>query len=187
MARVVPPWVVADAPAISFRLLQRDDFPLVGRWIAAPHVQRWWTEPSDAASVEARYGPSVDGGDPTRVFLIEVHGQPIGLIQRYRNRDTPEWDRAVGIAAAAGIDYLIGETDWIGRGVGAAAIRAFTATVWEAYPEVEVVTAAPQQANVASWRALERAGYARVWAGTLDSDDPSDGGPAFVYACTRVR
>jgi hypothetical protein len=43
----------------------------------------------------------------------------------------------------------------------------------------------PQQANIASWRALERAGYVRVRAGMIDSDDPSDAGPAFVYACYR--
>ncbi|HWB36124.1 MAG TPA: hypothetical protein VHA75_08875 [Rugosimonospora sp.] len=45
--------------------------------------------------------------------------------------------------------------------------------------------AAPQLANVASWRALERAGFSRLWAGQLDSDDPADAGPAYVYAVDR--
>ena len=53
------------------------------------------------------------------------------------------------------------------------------------YPDVRCVVAAPQQENVASWRALEKAGFTRAWSGVLDSDDPSDDGPAFVYRIDR--
>jgi aminoglycoside 6'-N-acetyltransferase len=170
---------------VSFRPLGRSDFPLVCRWLASPHVARWWMDPADPASVEARYGPSVDGRDPTEVFIIETQRQDIGLIQRYRFRDNPAWERAVGIAGAAGIDYLIGERDRVGRGLGAAAIAAFTAGVFAAYPDVHAVVAVAQQANTASWRALERTGFVRVRAGMIDSDDPADAGPAFVYARHR--
>jgi aminoglycoside 6'-N-acetyltransferase len=107
------------------------------------------------------------------------------MIQRYRNRDHPAWDRAIGIEGAASIDYLLGQEADRGRGLGSAAIAAFTDDVFAAYPDVAVVVAAPQQANAASWRALERAGFARVWEGLLDSDDPADAGPAYVYARPR--
>ena len=49
------------------------------------------------------------------------------------------------------------------------------------------MVAVPQQANVASWRALERAGYTRWWSGQLDSDDPGDAGPAHLYGIRRTR
>jgi aminoglycoside 6'-N-acetyltransferase len=49
----------------------------------------------------------------------------------------------------------------------------------------ERISFRPQQENVASWRALEKAGFERIFAGPLESDDPSDSGPAFVYALRR--
>jgi TolB-like protein len=57
--------------------------------------------------------------------------------------------------------------------------------VFDRYPEISGVVFGLQQANIASWRALENAGYSRVWAGDFDSDDPTDAGPSFVYR--RVR
>jgi len=119
------------------------------------------------------------------VFVIEVDGQPAGLIQRYRHRDEPEWDRAVGIPDAAGIDDYLGEPALVGQGIGTAAIAAFAAGTFARYPEVEWIIAAPQQDNTASWRALEKAGFARLWAGQLESGHPSDDGPAFVYGLWR--
>ena len=69
-----------------------------------PHVQAWWgTAPLAPADVERKYGPRADGTDPTRVFVIEVADQPIGIIQCYRHRDYADWDRAVGLPAAAGL------------------------------------------------------------------------------------
>lgn len=172
-------------PTISFRPLARADFPQVSRWLAAPHVARWWQRPADLASIERAYGPCVDGTDPTEFFIIEVDGADAGLIQRYRLADYPEWERAVNVAGAAGIDYLVGEVNQTGKGVASRAIRDFTAHVLERYPDVSGVVAAPQQENIASWKALENAGYERQWEGKLDSDDPSDAGLSFVYVRRR--
>ena len=171
--------------AIVFRPLQRADFALLARWLAEPHVAKWWQSPATAEYVEEHYGPRVDALEPTEVFVIEVDGMPGGIIQRYLLADYPGWASAIGLVDAAGIDYLIGEVELTGKGLGTRAIGQFTARVWERYPHVTVVVAAPQQANVASWKALERAGFERTWAGQLDSDDPSDEGPSYVYSLQR--
>ncbi|MEX1008474.1 MAG: GNAT family N-acetyltransferase [Acidimicrobiia bacterium] len=172
---------------LAFRTLARSHYGLLGGWLREPHVARWWIGPSTPAALEAKYGPRIDGHDPAEVFIAEVGGRPFGLIQRYRISDWPEWSAAVDADDGAGIDYLIGEPERVGRGLGSRMIRAFVPTVFERYPELTRVVAAPQQANVASWRALEKAGFARIWSGMLESDDPSDAGPAFVYARERLR
>ena len=136
-------------------------------------------------SVEAKYGPRVGGEGGAQVFIIELDGRPVGMIQRYRLSDHPEWEAAIGIPDAAGIDYLLGESDIVGRQIGSTAIRQFVPTVFDAYPDLDVVVAAPQQANVGSWRALEKAGFTRHWSGVLDSDEPEDEGPAHVYVVRR--
>jgi aminoglycoside 6'-N-acetyltransferase len=177
-------------PPVATRPLTGTDLALVSRWLAQPHVAHWWRDPADLASVRQAYQPSIDGDDPTEVFVIEAEGRAAGLIQRYLIDDEPAWARAVratGVVSgcAAGIDYLIGEPELTGRGYGTAAIAAFTALTLQRYPQADVVVAAPQQANVPSWRALARAGYTRWWSGQLDSDDPGDAGPAHLYGIRR--
>jgi aminoglycoside 6'-N-acetyltransferase len=174
---------------VELRPMRRDDLPLLLRWLVAPHVSQWWRgEPSDLPGVEAKYGPCIDGDDPTELFVIEESEQPIGMIQRYLIAGEPDWARAFGgivdVSSAAGIDYLIGVPDAVGRGLGTAAISAFADLVFEWRPVASIVVSV-QQANPASWRVLERAGFSRVWAGALDSPDPSDQGPEFVYVRLR--
>jgi aminoglycoside 6'-N-acetyltransferase len=169
----------------------RTDLPQLHTWLLRPHVRQWWRDvPADLATVEREYGACIDGDDPTELFVIEALGRPVGMIQRYLLADEPEW-RAVlepilGVGDAAGIDYLIGEPDAIGRGLGTAAIAAFVPSVFARHP-VDRIVVTVQQANIASWRILEKAGFARVWEGELSSPDPSDEGPEYVYLLERER
>ncbi|MHB1446310.1 MAG: GNAT family N-acetyltransferase [Acidimicrobiales bacterium] len=176
---------VGQRQEISFRPLTVPDLALLVRWQSSPHVARWWLDPSDIESISAKYSPHIRGEERTQVFIVELDRRPIGLIQRYRHADYQDWDRAVGVPDAAGIDYYIGEPDLIGRGLGSTAIAIFALDTLRRYPEVDCVVAAPQQENIASWRALEKAGFTRIWEGQLDSDDPADEGPAFVYRLSR--
>jgi RimJ/RimL family protein N-acetyltransferase len=171
---------------VAIRPLSRDHFPLLRRWLAMPHVQAWWgSDPLTSADVERKYGPRADGTDPTRVFVIELADQPIGIIQCYRHADHADWDRAVGVPSAAGIDYLIGEAAHCGHGVGSAAIIGFAPQVFALYPDVAMIVAVPQAANDASRRALEKAGFSLLDERQLDSDDPSDAAPSAIYALAR--
>lgn len=177
-----------DVGVLEFRLLVRSDFPLVLRWLSAPHVARWFRRPSNAEAVEAKYGPRVDGAAPTRMFVILAGGIPAGLIQAYRLVDYPAWERALALGEphAGGIDYLIGEPELCGRGLGSSAVRAFTVRLFDADPELTAVVAAPQCANAASRRALEKAGYVLAAERDLDSADPGDDGPSAIYVARRL-
>jgi aminoglycoside 6'-N-acetyltransferase len=124
---------------------------------------------------------------PDPGVVIELAGQPVGIIQCYLRADYADWDRAVGVPAAAGIDYLIGEAAHCGRGVGSAAIACLVPRVFGLCPEIDAIVAVPQAANYASRRALEKAGFSLVGERTLDSDDPSDAGPSAVYALNRPQ
>ncbi len=174
---------------LGFRRLERRDLPLLSHWLGSPHVATWWRDDCDPASVEAAYAPRLDGRDPTEVFVVEADGEPIGVIQRYRIADYPEWERSVAAGGApgpaAGLDYFIGDETLTGRGLGGRIIAGFAEDTWRRYPDVAAIVVAVQQANRRSWRALEKAGFEPHWAGTLDSDDPSDEGPVFMYVRHR--
>ena len=176
---------------IAFRPCTRDDLPTVAGWLAQPHVAQWWQEDPDLTAVRAKYLPCLDGSDPTELLILEAEGTPAGFFQRYLIADDPSWATALrgtgqpDIDTAAGIDYLIGEAALTGRGLGTASIAAFTRLAFTRYPAIGLVAVTVSQANTASWRALEKAGYRRSWAGELDSDDPSDEGPQYLYRYGR--
>jgi aminoglycoside 6'-N-acetyltransferase len=174
---------------LTLRQLGRTDLPLLSRWLAAPHVQRWWRESCDADAVDAAYGPAIDGADPTELLIAELDGRPIGMLQRYRLADNPEYERALEPAgvpsSAAGLDYLIGDPDLTGRGLGPLMIAAGSAGAWSAYPEITAIVVTVHLDNRRSWRALEKAGYRRRWSGVIESGDPSDEGPSHVYVLDR--
>ncbi len=176
---------------IGFRPVREADLPLLAGWLAQPHVAKWWCEPSELAQVKEKYLPCLDGRDPTELFLIEADGTPVGFIQRYLMADNPEWVRSLAAtgagdaAQAAGIDYLIGDAALTGRGIGSAAIKEFTELTLRRYPEAVSMLVDVSQDNAASWRALERAGYTRCWAGEIESSDPSDEGPSYLYRKRR--
>src|SRR5665811_1315042 len=137
--------------SVGFRPLRREDFPLVFLWLAAPHVSEWWRQPHDADAVESEYGPVVDGSDPTEVFVVEADGHDIGLIQRYRLDDDPQWDEMLSVGSsprpALGIDYLIGEESQIGHGLGHRIISGFVDGSWDRHPDARAVVVAVQQGN----------------------------------------
>jgi aminoglycoside 6'-N-acetyltransferase len=148
------------SPSVSFRPLERADFPLLTRWLAAPHVSRWWKEASDLASVEAKYGPRIDGQEPTHMFVIECGRRPIGWAQWYLWADYPEHAKRIGAPdASAGIDLAIGEADVIGIGLGPLIIRAFVTSVVFAHPGVSAVLSDPEERNRRSLRAFAKAGF----------------------------
>lgn len=112
--------------------------------------------------------------DRSEHWIVTVDGRAVGWTRCYPAVDEPEeidrwWDFGVD-RAAAGIDYLLGEPGDRGRGVGAAMIRAFVDdVVFARHPEWTQAAAGPYEANVASWRALEKAGFRHV--GTIDDDE----------------
>ncbi len=169
--------------------MARDDLPLLFEWLRQPYVAAWWRDvPADVDAVLAEYGPCIDGEDPTELFVVAVDGRSVGMIQRYLIADEPAWwpafDGIIDVSNAAGIDYLIGEPDAVGQGVGSAMIAAFVPLVF-AWRPVDSIVVTVQQANAASWRILEKSGFRRIWSGELDSPDPSDVGPEYVYVVNR--
>jgi len=174
---------------VTFEPLRASDLPVIATWLALPHVARWWRQPSDLASVEVDFGPLLDGSDATEGFVVRLDGRPIGYAQRGLIEDDPEAQHVIrtslGDAGGIGIDYFIGEPDLVGRGIGRAMISRFADGCFARYPPERRIVVDLQQDNVASWKALEAAGFRRVWAGDLESTAPSDEGPSFIYLLDR--
>src|SRR6266571_2302703 len=103
----------SQAPDFTWRHLTPADFPLIARWLAQPHVHRWWNHEFTPEAVERDFGPTARGAEPAEDLLVFADGEPIGLVQRCHLADYPEYDEELAPllevpAEAASIDYLVG-------------------------------------------------------------------------------
>ncbi len=88
-------------------------------------------------------------------------------------------------AGAMTIDYLIGEPDQTGCGLGGRMIASMIRRIWTDHPEATCIVVPVVAANRASWRALEKAGLRRVGQGPLAPDNPVDDPLHYVYRVDR--
>jgi RimJ/RimL family protein N-acetyltransferase len=161
----------------------RDDLPLFHEWLHREHVARWWDERVSYEQVVEDYGPSIDGSDPTELYLIVVDDRPVGFIQTYLARNEPAFAAEMGVADdVAGVDLFIAEHELTGQGLGTEVLRAFTRDVVFARHDVTACVADPDVENAVSLRAFEKAGYRRV--GEFVASD--DGRPHAVVRVDRA-
>ena len=172
---------------VTFRRMVDDDLTMLHCWLNEPGVVRWWE--GDDVSWEAvvrDYGSA--STDPTEHWIaVSSCGRDIGWIQCYAAADYTDEDEvrhwwALGVdRTAAGIDYLIADPRDRRHGLGSIMIRRFVIdVVFGLHPGWTQVCASPLAANVGSWRALEKAGFAFV--GLFDNKL----GPCRLMAADRM-
>ncbi|GAA2338719.1 GNAT family N-acetyltransferase [Dactylosporangium salmoneum] len=175
---------------LTWRHVTEDDFPLLARWLAEPHVARWWNHECSAEAVARDFGPSLRREEPNEDLLAHLDGAPLGLLQRSFVHDYPEYvaDLAPLVDVplrAMTIDYLIGDPGDVGRGLGPAMIRSALGRIWAEFADAECVLVAVHADNVPSWRALEKAGLSRAASGEIEPDNPVDDRRHHVYRVDR--
>jgi len=149
---------------ISFRPVSEQDFPMLTRWLAEPHVRRFYQKtPVTLAGVAAEYGPAVGGEEPTRCHLALHGGAPFAYLQCYRNADYPEWAAVMGEAEGVSIDLYIGDPVFLHRGLGRAALGGYLSQVALGRHADELrAYIGHDPANTAALRCSEAAGFRRL-------------------------
>ncbi|MEV8537276.1 GNAT family N-acetyltransferase [Streptomyces sp. NPDC051211] len=175
---------------ITWRRLGETDFPRLRRWLEEPHVARWWNHETSPEAVARDFGPAARGEEPSEDLLVLLDGEPVGLVQRCRFADYPEYiDEFAGQVdvpkGAMSLDYLIGDPRQVGQGLGARMIRAIVDATWTDHPDATAIIIPVSAANRASWRVLEKAGLHRIAEAELAPDNPVDDRAHYVYRIDR--
>ena len=132
------------------------DIALLKRWLYTPHVKRWYHEPLEWLSeVEQRSGAF----RWIHHYIAELDGRKIGFCQYYDCADSDEsWDGYKQLRGTYSLDYLIGEADCLGKGLGKQLLLSLVEII-RALPDAERIIVQPERENSASRGLLRSCGF----------------------------
>jgi aminoglycoside 6'-N-acetyltransferase len=151
------------APVYQFRRMTAADLPLVGGWLAMPHVVQWWGDTDEQVDL-IRDDLECLAMDQ---FVVAAEDRPFAYLQCYDPTAWPENGLGPHPFGTRGIDQFIGDPNMIGHGHGSAFIRQFTDGLLTA--GTPRVLTDPDPANARAIRAYEKAGFRAE--GVVDTPD----------------
>lgn len=142
------PLPVLAGPRVTLRAGRPTDEASLRAVFASPEVTRWWPAPDDDELSEL-----LENGDPdVDVWLIEVAGEVVGLVQGYEEHDP--------MYRHAGIDIVLHHRAH-GAGIGREAIRVLARHLLDDRGHHRLVID-PNAANARAIHVYESVGFRRV-------------------------
>lgn len=157
---------------LNFTPLQPNHFSLLHRWMNEEHVWPWWGENRtwNLDDIIQKYSTYCEGykdvgsiRKPIHAYVIEFSAKPIGFIQFYNAYDFP---RGKGYIlenlpkSLAALDFYIGDSNFIGKGLGALILIEFLNT--HVKPSYKACFVDPDIRNKHAIRTYEKAGFYEI-------------------------
>jgi aminoglycoside 6'-N-acetyltransferase len=149
------------------------DLPLLECWLRRPHVMKWWG--AQDASALAQRSRETDA-------VVTSHGEPVGYLcwQTLSASERAEAGLTDLPDDLVDIDILIGEPEFLGRGVGPRALVLLLAKLRR--EGVGFAGLGTSASNRAALRAFEKAGFRPF----RDFEDPEFGPCTYMVAQLRA-
>ena len=104
---------------LNFVPLTEKDFHLLLDWLNKPHVRTFYQpEAISLSKIKQKYKNRLFLNSSVRCYITMFKQIPIGYIQTYLIDDHPDFARVIGITKGATIDFYIGETSYLQKGLG---------------------------------------------------------------------
>ncbi len=147
---------------LEFRLLGDSDILLVESWLNKEHVKKWYEIPHLGVSIDD-WMTEIKERNRQYQWLTHLivmwQGCPIGLCQYYKCVDSGDENfGTLSLTGSYGIDYLIGEEDYIGKGLGKRMISLLVDKIFS-FQDAQIVTADIDKDNKASEGVLLSCGF----------------------------
>ena len=166
---------------ITFKPLQESHFPLLLKWLEAPHVKPWW-DPEVCWTkdlIEQKYQSYVQGykrlnlpdrmiEKPIHAFIIDIDGKEVGYIQYYNAYDFPREQgyEIEGLPKSlASLDIFIGAEDFLNKGLGALVLKKFLKDHID--PHYKACFVDPDGANLKAIHIYEKVGFKTIKEGPI--------------------
>jgi putative acetyltransferase len=134
---------------MKIREFTLEDLNIMGKWLEQDYIQKFWGDPQDwikeiSENISARW---------VKYFIVE-YDKPIGFLQYYETDRAPQGDWSSEPIGTVGIDYLIGEKEYIGKGNGTKIVGLLVDFI-KSKNEYDFIVADPILDNVTSVKVLE--------------------------------
>lgn len=151
--------------SISFRALTEKDLPILYKWFSDPLIIYWWPTPKPEEKFFEHFLNRIRTKD-TVPFLAFIADVPVGYFQYYSPEKYADPEKKIWMpklpANIIGIDLLIGEPDYRGKGYGAPMIKKFIKYIKQLDPKIDTIIIDPDPSNVAAIKVYEKAGFKRI-------------------------
>ena len=138
---------------MKIRRLNVEDLELISTWLEQSYIREYWGEPSDWLT-EITENISADW---VQYFIVET-AKPIGFLQYYETDKAPSGEWSDEPAGTVGIDYLIGDPEYLGKGYGTQLISLFVEFIKSAN-RYKYIVADPVSASKSSVKVLDNNGF----------------------------
>ena len=141
---------------LILRRFCNEDMMLFQKWLYMPHVAKWYHDPLDwIEEIQKRN----DEFAFLHHFVAELAGKPVGFCQYYEYHYSGEnWHGNIDTNGAYSIDYLIGDTEYLGLGFGKEIVRFLIEQI-KSQNNAKRIIVQPEQENKASCNTLLSCGF----------------------------
>lgn len=151
---------------LIFKPLAESDFPLLLRWLSLPHVRKWW-DPEVSYTLElikqkyesyVRGYKLVDGVKrPIHAYVIYIDGIAVGYIQYFAWQDFPGECPVMTDDKICGIDFYIGEEEFLHKGFAQLILAKFAKEYLENLFDYCIIDVSIE--NITAQKAFAKAGF----------------------------
>lgn len=141
---------------LKIRAFEDDDLLLMKAWLNKGYVIKWYEDPGEwLAEIRGRF----DEFSFIHHFIALYGDKPIGFCQYYACADAGEsWYGDIPLAGSYSIDYLIGEEDYLAKGLGKAIIGLLVQEIFSLNDALRIIVL-PDSQNTASCKSLLANGF----------------------------
>lgn len=162
------PMILIEEDTLAIRDMEdtEEEYQRMYTWLLKPEVKEWYFD-EDAQTYEAvreKYDMQSLKDEYVTSTIIEYEGKPIGYLQFYETQNEKEYPYSVPLLEEPGvwgIDLFIGETDFIGKGIGPKVI-AMIIEYLKKEKHVRTIIIDPDIKNERAIKAYEKAGFQKV-------------------------
>ncbi|MDP1975570.1 MAG: GNAT family N-acetyltransferase [Alphaproteobacteria bacterium] len=146
---------------VHFESLSEKHFSLIFEWFNLPHVQKFYSLRSWIyEEIALKMRPYITGEKKVSAFIVYIDDLAVASIQKCKivNHPWPDMELSDEImSTAAGIDFFIGPSAFLRKGLGSKIIHQFLSQ--EIWPFFDYCIVDPDVRNVASCKFFNKLGF----------------------------
>lgn len=154
---------------ITFEPLHESHFPLLLKWLEAPHVKKWWDQDVTYTLdlVKEKFGKHIHGlalsknsDNKTYAYISCVNKKMIGYIQAYNAYDFVHengLDLSAISGSICGVDLFIGDSQFLHKGWGTRILNEFERQILASHFDWCIID--PAKDNLSAIKAFTKAGF----------------------------